>query len=181
MEITPNTELNLCGCCYKPVNIDDTFCEACGYPLKGSEFEQKEFIATRNIKESDLETANEKIKKASNVLYWIAGATAVVGLLLFMIAYVKDGDNSEQVATLIVNLVLAIIYLALASWSSKKPFAAIVSGFSLYIIVIILSAIANPVTIAQGIIIKCIFIGYFIKGIKSAMEAEDLKKELNIG
>jgi hypothetical protein len=181
MESTPTAELNLCDCCFKSINVDDTYCDSCGYPLKGSEFDQKNFIATRNSKEIDLEAAAEKIKKAGNVLYWIAGASVLSGVLFFMIGYSKDGENAEPVATLIVYIILGMIYLALASWSKKKPFAAIVSGLSLYIIVIVLSAIADPATIVQGIIIKGIFIAYFIKGIKSAIEAENLKKELNIG
>lgn len=180
MESASTAVLNLCGCCFKSVNTDDTFCNSCGYPLQGSEFDQKNFIATRNSKEIDLEAAAGKIKKATNILYWIAGGSAVSGLLLFMIGYSTDGDNSEQVASLIVSIILGMIYLALASWSKKKPFAAIVSGFSLYVIVIILTVIADPTAIFRGFIIKGIFIFYFIKGIKSAIEAENLKKELNI-
>ena len=180
MESTALTAQELCGSCFKSVGVNDAFCDSCGYPLKGTEADQKNFIAIRNAKEIDLDAAREKIKKAGSVLYWISGATLVVGLLLFMIEYVKGGDNSEAVATVIVNIILGAIYLALASWSKRKPFAAIVSGLSLYVLVIILSAIVNPVSLASGFIIKIVFIIYFVKGIKSALEAESLKKELNL-
>lgn len=180
MENIAITAPELCGCCFKSVGFDDAFCDSCGYPLKGTEAEQKDFTAIRNGKEIDLDAAREKINKAGSVLYWISGATLIVGFLLFMIAYVKDGDNSEAVATLVVNIILGGIYLALASWSKTKPFAAIVSGLSLYVLVIIISAIVSPVSLASGFIVKIIFIIYFVKGIKSALEAETLKKELNL-
>lgn len=180
MESNSTFQLKHCRSCYQSVTAEDAFCEGCGYPLKGTEFEQKNFMFDRSAKEIDLEDAKEKIRKAGNVLYWIAGATVLSGLILFVIGDSKNGNRSENAAVLLVYLILALIYVVLASWSKKKPFAAIVSGLSLYVIVIVFSAIVDPATIVQGIVIKCIFIGYFIKGIRSAMEAENIKKELNI-
>lgn len=161
-----------CAVCNKQVNSEDSFCESCGYPLKGTEQEQNYFIATRGNKEIDLEEANKKIASAGKALYWVAGLTLVAGLAYFFILKV--------VAVLIVNIILAGIYLGLGFWSKSKPLAAIISGLSLYVLTYILNGIVDPITLAQGIIIKIVMVGLLIKGIKSALEAEKLKKELNV-
>ena len=170
------TALTLCNACFKNVNEIDAFCNNCGYPLKGSEMEQQTFIVDRGNREADLEEANKKIKRAGNTLFWVAGGTVLMGFVL----YFTSSDPDEKVGGLIVNLILAMLYVALGGWSRKKPMAALISGFSLYILILILNAVVSPASIASGIIIKILFIGYFINGIKSAIEAEKIKKELNI-
>jgi len=162
----------VCDACYKQVNNDDAFCDSCGYPLKGSEREQNYFKAERSNKEIDLESANKKIETAGKTMYWIAGLTFLSGIIFYFM--------NKDSALLIVNIILTGIYLALGAWSKTKPVAAIISGLSLYALLFIINAVTNPLTIASGIIIKIIIIGYFIKGLKSAIEAEKLKKELNI-
>jgi len=162
----------LCNCCFKSINEHDSFCDGCGYPLKGSENEQNYFISVRNSKEIDLESANKKIKTAGQSLYWIAGATVLSGFVFYFI--------NKDINLIIVNLILGGIYAGLGAWSQKKPLAAIISGFALYMLIFILNVITNPSSIISGIFLKILFIGYFIKGIKSAIEAEKIKKELNI-
>ncbi|MHB8208238.1 hypothetical protein, partial [Mucilaginibacter sp.] len=139
---------------------------------KGTQKEQDNFISVRNSKEIDLEDANKKIKTAGHSLYWIAGATVLSGFIFYFI--------NKDVDLIIINLILGGIYGGLGAWSQKKPLAAIISGFALYVLVFVLNAITNPSSIATGIFLKILFIGYFIKGIKSAIEAEKIKKELNI-
>jgi len=75
----------------------------------------------------------------------------------------------------IPNLVLAVVFLALGGYTHKKPLACIISGLSLYIIVLILFFIDNPASLAYGVIVKIVIIG-----IKSAIEIEKIKKEHNI-
>ena len=88
-------------------------------------------------------------------------------------------DPAIKSSLLITNLILGAIYAALGFWCTKKPLAAIISGFSLYVLIFILNAIASPLTIVSGIYFKVVIVLLFIRGIKSAIEAEKLKKELN--
>lgn len=161
-----------CSACYNQINEDDSFCGGCGYPLKGTVEEKNNFISVRNSKEIDLADANNKIKTAGRSLYWIAGATVLSGFIFYFV--------NKDINLIIVNLILGAIYAGLGAWSQKKPLAAIISGFALYVLIFILNVITNPSSIANGIILKILFVGYFIKGIKSAIEAEKIKKELNI-
>jgi hypothetical protein len=174
---TPDAaEAVFCAACSKKVNDEDAFCDACGYPLKGTEKEQDYFMSVRSSREIDLDDAYKKIKRAGNVLYWIAGVSVIVGL----IGYFANKDDSARTALLIVNVVLAIIYAGLGLWSQKKPLTSIISGFSLYAMMVLINAIANPITIFSGIFFKIFFVGCFIKGVKSALEVDKIKKELNI-
>ena len=74
----------------------------------------------------------------------------------------------QDIAVLVTNVVLGIIYLVLGSWTSKKPLVAILLGLLLYLTTIIISAIFEPSTIIKGIIFKIIIIAYLAKGVYSA-------------
>jgi hypothetical protein len=164
-----------CRACSAKVVAEDTFCTNCGYPLHGTDQEQRNFISLRDAKIIDFSEASRKIRRASITLYVIGGLTVVGGLAMYVIA----NDPIVKNTLLLTNLVLGAIYVGLGFWCTRKPMAAIVSGLSLYVLTFILNAITNPLTIVSGIIFKIIIIGLFIAGIKSAIEAEKLKKELN--
>jgi hypothetical protein len=170
------TEAAFCGSCYNKVNDTDAFCDNCGYPIMGTLAEQQAFVDNKMVKEIDLEDYKSKIKNAGNKLFWIAGIFAVSGFAL----YATGNDAEEKTNTLIGCLIISLIFVALGAWSRKKPLAALISGAGLYGIVIILGAIENPLSIISGIIWKIIIIGAFIKGIKAAIEADKINKELNI-
>jgi hypothetical protein len=174
--INPIQQTVACPACATEASAGEAFCTACGYPFEGTEQEQRYFLSVRESKAIDLDEANKKIKKAGNILYLIAAATVIMGF----IAYARGKNMEARQLTMIINMILAGIYAALGAWSRKKPLTAIISGFSLYVLILLLNAVVSPITILSGIIIKIIFIGFFIRGIKSAIEVEKIKKELNI-
>ncbi|MDB5147523.1 MAG: zinc-ribbon protein, partial [Mucilaginibacter sp.] len=130
----------------------------------------------RQVEEIDMFTYNKTLRQAGNTLYYLAGVFVFSGLLYFFM----HKDQPEILAVVITNIIMAAIFLVLGTYSKKKPLACIISGLSLYVIVQVLNAIVDPISIAQGIIIKIVIIGYMIKGIKSAMEVEKIRKENNI-
>jgi len=173
---TSNDPVNQCAACYKTVSNDDVYCINCGYPLKGSEKDQKYFIQKRDFAEIDMVSFNKQLKNAANTLYYLAGVFVFYGIIIFFL----KKDDPDVLAMVIPNLILAIVFLALGGYTHKKPLACIVSGLCLYVIVQILFIIDNPTNLAYGIIVKIIIIGYMIKGIKGAIEIEKIKKEYNI-
>ncbi|SEM58403.1 hypothetical protein SAMN05192574_10170 [Mucilaginibacter gossypiicola] len=165
-----------CAHCNTQAKPEDTFCTQCGYPLKGTEAEQNIFISERQVEEIDIFTYNKTLRQASNTLYYLAGIFILSGLVYFFI----HKDDEDVVTVVITDLIMAAIFLVLGAYSKKKPLACIISGLSLYVIVQVLNAIVEPISIAKGIIIKIVIIGYMIKGIKSAMEIEKIRKEKHI-
>ncbi|RYE36886.1 MAG: hypothetical protein EOP42_01750 [Sphingobacteriaceae bacterium] len=169
--------LSVCAVCNKTPAVDDIFCVTCGYPLKGSDIEQKTFIVERQNKVIDLDEHNKKIKKVRTTLIAIGVFTAIFGL----ITYASSTNQQGKSALLVTNLILGVIYYCLGIWSKQKPMAAIVSGFCLFILVNLLNLIVDPITIVKGILFKIIIIVAFINGIKSVIEVEKINKELDFG
>jgi predicted nucleic acid-binding Zn ribbon protein len=173
---TPIATLQHCDICYKDVPADDSFCQTCGYPLKGTEQEQKDFRLQHDFRNIDIASFGAKVKKASNALYYLSGIFVISGLII----YFSNQNAENAVGVLITNLILAMVFLALGGYSKKKPLACIISGLCLYAIIVILNAIVDPISIVRGIIFKIVVIGFLINGLKSALEIEKIKKENNL-
>jgi len=60
-ELTPLLQTNTrCAACHSAVTGDDDYCAQCGYPLKGTDLEQKNFIAVRDNVDIDLDEFHKK-------------------------------------------------------------------------------------------------------------------------
>ncbi len=153
-------QLPSCSQCNTQIIIDSIFCTNCGFPEKGTEKEQAKFHADRILKRSDAQKEVKKISSARKTLYWMAGIFFVFGLFYYI--------NSQEIAHLVVNAILACIFLVLAYWSKQKPFAALLSALLLYVMIIALNAVVEPMTLLKGLLVKIILISFLVKGIYSA-------------
>src|SRR6202023_3998388 len=97
-----------------------------------------------------------------------------------IIIYIINKDQIKADFNLILFMVMAVIYVGLAIWCKKKPVAAIISGLVLFIGFQIILAFDDPMNLVRGIIWKILIIGYLLKGMKSAFDAQKIKKELNL-
>jgi len=77
--------------------------------------------------------------------------------------------NWEIRGVFIVNAILATVMVLLAIWSKRAPLPAILVATATYAVVLVASAIVDPTTIAQGIVVKIIVIGFLIRGVKAAL------------
>ncbi|MCO4293782.1 hypothetical protein NF867_12995 [Solitalea sp. MAHUQ-68] len=57
-----------CPSCSMIPNETDAFCQQCGYPLKGTEMEQKTFMIDKEYKHVELDELNEATKN-QKILY----------------------------------------------------------------------------------------------------------------
>jgi len=175
--VQPN-KISLCESCYTRVSPEDQFCNSCGYPLKGTEDEKRNFrpsLIDPVLKRRDYEN---RLQNAANTLYYLTGIFVLSGLILFF----ETKDQPDGLTDVILNIILAMIFLALGGYTHKKPLACIVSGLALYIIIQVLNIIIDPVSFASPIIliIKIVIIGYLIKGVRSAIEIEKIRKQSNV-
>lgn len=160
MEVVKN-----CSNCRTPFEGQDIFCTECGYPENGSDKEKDLFYYRIKLKKDVIEEARKKMKNVKGILIFMA-----VVNLLFGIYY----TTSE--ATLldgIVNLIIAGVFGGCTFWVDKQPLTGVLAGFIFWILIQLLLAIGDPLTLIHGFIWKFIFIGIFIKGI---MSARDVKK-----
>ena len=165
-----------CKSCFVSVNETDQFCQACGFPLKGTAEEQGQFFYNRNYQQMEIDGLTQKVKSACNTLFVLSGFFLLFGLGYFAINSSEDTAS----AVLITNAIVSVIFLLLGWWAPKKPLASIISGMVLYIIIILMSAIDDPSTLVKGIIVKIVIISYLVKGLMSAMEAEKIRKQYNL-
>ena len=165
-----------CQACSSNVTADDFFCQNCGFPLRAPAEERDAFINNRNFQAFQLKEMQGKIKNASTSIFVIGGLTSVMGIILYFTA----ARTQDSFVAMLVNLLVGIIFLGLGFWCKEKPVAAIISALSLYIILLVLTAIDDPLNVVKGIILKIIIIGYLIKGLNSAFEAQRIKKKHNL-
>ena len=135
------------------------------------------FLLKRNTQKSKLERANKKLWQATNTLFIIG---ALIGILALGNCFLSFTTLRGDYGLMISQVSLAITFVALGFWCKKRPLPAILCGFSLYLLLQIVYLILGPKTIVNGLAFKIFFIGFLINGIRAALEAEKLKKELNV-
>jgi type III secretory pathway component EscR len=171
MENTSSLNESACSFCKKPIEEDVIFCPHCGHPENGTEKERAQFFAKRAMNKNKAIDAKDKISSARNTLFVLAGIMVLFGIIIY--------GSTNSVLDLGINLFFAFIYLVLAFWSEQKPFIALLIGLFLYITLIVINAIIDPVTLVRGIIWKVLIISYLGKGIYSALEARNKENSSN--
>ena len=126
--------------------------------------------------EFSMEGYDKHIRQARNTLFIAAGILLVNALILF-------SNYSFDIEVLWLDYLLWMIYIggfiALALWTKKKPYYAIVGGLILLGIFILVNAILEPSTIFGGIIFKIAVIVFLIKGLGDAKEAQQMKEQFD--
>jgi hypothetical protein len=149
----------------------DNFCPNCGFPQKGTQSQMKRFLWLIRNKENLLDDKKKAVNKARNILFVLAGIFAVFGALFSLVM-------NQDVSVMVLNFIIAAIYLALGFWSRKSPLPCILIGFALYVIVIAINAVIDPVTLIQGLLMKVVVISALVYGYKGAKDSEEMEKEL---
>lgn len=165
-----------CASCLSAVNADAVSCVNCGYPLKGTPEEQNAFELRRSNNQIDLQEYTKVLNSAGNYLYYLAAIFIISGIVKF---FIKQEDPQVIYFTT-TYVVLGVIFLALGGFSRKKPLACLVAGLVLYIAVQGIGAIYDPINLFKSFIFQVLIIGYLLKGIRSAMDIEKIKKENGI-
>lgn len=168
------TDLTICYSCKSTgLTENDVYCPNCAFPQRGTQAEMKNFMLRITNKKALLADQKKAINKAKGILFFLAAINLVVGGLLGIFP-------NFNIAILLSGIISAGIYFALALWCRKQPFPAILSGFFVYIVFIVISAINDPSTIYQGILMKGIVISGFIYGYKGVKDSKKLEAELEL-
>jgi hypothetical protein len=165
-----------CAYCSEPIEPGDAFCIHCGFPLQGTEEEQRSFRTGRMLKEDELDEMKRKVRSAYITIFALSGLFFLAGIYYF--ASLEPYQNPG--AVLLVNWIVCFVYIGLGLWCRTQPVSAIISGLIFYAIITVLNAIESPSTLVSGIILKVIILGFLITGLNSAYKAQQIKKELQI-
>lgn len=143
--------------------------------------QQKDIIAdyANEIQQIQMEGNERSVRKARNALFWAGG------LIFFweMIAMFRTTGFDPLI--FIIALVEGGIFIALAFWTRKKPYSAILTGLAVFIAFIALSVVLNGMVeggvgvlkaLFSGIIVKVIILVNLILPIKDAKELQEARK-----
>lgn len=83
-------------------------------------------------------------------------------------------DRGQVNMLLVVNLVLAVLYLGMWVWAKKNALGATLVAFFLFTGVMVANVVMDPKTLAQGVVVKVVFITILIKAIQAAFEERKL-------
>jgi hypothetical protein len=97
------------------------------------------------------------------------------GLLFGAITWTNSAE--EGLAVIILNTALAITQGGLWWWAKRAVFPAAVVSLTLYLTVILLSAIADPMTLVHGWLIKILFISALVKAVQAGLAVRKLQAE----
>ncbi len=172
-----------CAACRATTKSYDRFCDGCGAALPSAEQRGYE----RQVKEATgaMRMLAWLFSISGLFMYFLVASQASDGLasladmdstaelpiegVTYTVAQLREQLHWEPWGVLITNGVLAIAMAGLAIWGKRSPLPAVVVASATYAVVIVVNAIQDPTTIAQGVILKIIIIGFFVKGIKAAL------------
>jgi hypothetical protein len=83
-------------------------------------------------------------------------------------------DRNQVKLLLGVNIGLAVLYLGLFFWARRNALAATVTALILFVTVIAINAVLEPATLAQGLVVKALFIAALAAAISAAQRERKL-------
>lgn len=124
----------------------------------------------------DLEPYEKSMRSARIWLYVIAGIQLIVGI----IEYNSVNDPSLAAIVFGIDAGIALVFLALALWSRKKPVIAFTIALIFYLVVVIGVAILTGdfASLAKGIIFKVLVVVALSKANRDARRYESILSSL---
>ncbi len=148
-----------CPSCAKVISPKSIRCNYCNTILV-SKSNFKKTVKKRKGKSAH-EEKKDFIKTGRNTLLIVGGLNAIPVFIYL---------SQEDVLSAIIQGIISGIFLGLGLLANKVPYAALLSGIIMYFLVIGLSALGDPSSIANGLIIKVIVIFYLFKGMRAAQK-----------
>jgi hypothetical protein len=193
-----------CGSCGKPIRGGDAFCETCGAPvseeLKEALRSRLEASHTGFAEHTKKVRSARSTIGLLSVLFTLGGVVfffitkAQAEQALNKLGHARDSDLlAQQIAgmntvgelraelarepwqVLGLNLFLALVMLGLWIWSKRALVPAIITALGIYVTVMVASAIADPKTLAQGLLMKIVVTIALAKGVQAALAARKLE------
>ncbi|NVK66034.1 MAG: hypothetical protein HWE22_15700 [Flavobacteriales bacterium] len=148
----------ICGLTDKPANFE------LSCPDYEEDSNEVRLVEMKN--NHDTKQSNKVVNRARIVLFVVAGLYAFVGVYeaFFMLgAHILFGT---------IDWIVSAIFIGLAIFSYKKAFLALILGLGVYLGLILLLAVLDPMTIVQGIIWKILIVTLLVLGIKEAKSSK---------
>ena len=177
--MTREEQLEFCSVCTKRAfdNKVGIICSLTGaaatFESSCPDFEEDEReVETKQQWNESLKSSTEKdLNKGRYALFLIAILYTVIG---FIEGFVMEG---HLLLFGIIDWIIAGIFVLVGIWSYRNPLYAMITGISLYWLLIILIATQDPSSIISGWIWKIIVTISLVQGIRTALTYKSEKKQ----
>jgi zinc ribbon protein len=166
---------------------DARFCEACGKalpePLAGQPriVDGSDVASTTAGKELQAATLQKQARRAAGALLVVAILQVAFGLLSLAEPEIVFGPGIEAPPAVYVTVFgIAAVFFGLFLWARKNPLPAAIVGLVLFLSLHLLEAVANPRSLAQGVIVKVIVIVILVKAIQAGVQYRKVEKASRI-
>jgi len=89
----------------------------------------------------------------------------------------REMIERERVQGFAIPIGLAVAFFALYFWARKSALPALITALCLFVGAHALEAVADPKTLARGLIIKVLFLAAMGRGIKGALEERAMEQQ----
>lgn len=115
---------------------------------------------------------DKHIRQARNAIFVAAG---VLVLNIIVLAYNSPAEYEYLWLDFIIWGAFIVALVAMALWTKRKPYYAIIGALIIYGAFILLNALLDITTIYKGIIMKVVIIVLLVKGLNDAKSAQEMK------
>ena len=176
-----------CPHCEAANQSSSSFCESCGKALPSltsdgprmvTEASMPSTSAGRQYMALELQ---KHLKKSKTALLIVAIIQTIVGLLMFGVAKSSLQAGQSFPPVLFITIFgIAAIYFGLYAWARHQPLAAAIVGFTLFVTLHVLDAIADPTQLARGIFMKIIIAAMLVQAIQAGIKYRRLLPQLEV-
>jgi hypothetical protein len=169
--MTHKERINICNQCSNR-EFSSSVGLICGLTRKRPDFQDncpdyKEDSAAKKMKSLSKESArieeNSGLSRGRFALFFIAAAQFIMVIYHF-------SSESWPLILLLLDLIIATVFVVLGFVSFKKPLLAFTLGLGLYVLLIIVVGVIEPISVFRGIIIKIAVISALIYAAINAKE-----------
>ena len=115
-----------------------------------------------------MEGYDKHIRNARILLFVMAG------LSLLLLVNAAPFNTIARIIAGGIIVVFAGVFAALAFWTKKRPYTAILCALIFYVFLIVSAAFLDPTTIFQGWVLKIIIIILLILGLRNGRESQNM-------
>jgi hypothetical protein len=132
----------------------------------------------RNNAEAVRQGRDAAVRKARNWILGVGIAMFVIDQFMIQIYYGERIAADWRLKILLLDAVLLAIFIAMYIIARTKPLAACIAALCVFWGMHLVLALFDPTSLVQGIIVKILFTGALISGIRAASHAQKLQREL---
>lgn len=164
-------------CGAMPQTEGERFCGHCGNarPVLGnsSGAEPQGSVVDSAATEARLAELEKQSNSAGSALKIVAIVHFISAVVMY---FVYGGDDRSAQAKSTAQLMcgitagVGVLFLVLNFWSRRNPLPAVASGLVIYATLIVVNAIADPSTLAKGLLLKILILYTLVKGMKAAIQ-----------